>query len=150
MFAGSYSLAVDEKGRIAIPARFRQQLSDENGGVPLFITIGPKPCLEIYPAPEFQRLAAEIQNLEDRKTADLLKQVFIGFAVETETDKQGRVVLPPLLRKRVQLNGSAMLVGQITRFDVWAEDEWMRRFGGGPDSQLSPASLEDAFAALKR
>ncbi len=150
MFAGSYSLAVDEKGRIAIPARFRQQLADENGGVPLFITIGPKPCLEIYPAAEFQRLATDIQNLEDRKTADLLKQVFIGFAVETETDKQGRVVLPPLLRKRVQLNGSAMLVGQITRFDVWAEDEWTRRYGEGPDSQLNPALLADAFAALKR
>lgn len=149
MFAGSYSLAIDEKGRLAIPARFRQQFGDENAAQ-LFITVGPKPCLEIYPAAEFQRLAEEIQNLPDRKVADLLKQVFIGFAVETEIDKQGRVVLPTLLRKRVQLNGSAMLVGQITRFDVWSEDEWIRRFGDGPDSQLTAASLEDAFAALKR
>lgn len=149
MFAGSYPLAVDEKGRIAIPARFRQKLAEE-GESPLYITLGPKPCLEIYPAAEFQRLAEDIQKMEDRKTADVLKQVFIGFAVETELDKQGRVVLPPLLRRRVRLNGAAMLMGMVSRFDVWAEDEWTRRFGEGPDSLLASPALEDAFAALKR
>lgn len=147
MFAGSHQLTIDDKGRLAIPARFRQSLADQCNSE-VVITVGPNPCLEIYPAPEFLRIADEIQQMEDRKTADLLKQVFIGFAVETEIDKQGRVLLPPMLRKRARLNGSAVLVGQITRFDIWGEDLWTERFGDGPANIL--ASLDDAFRTLKR
>jgi MraZ protein len=147
MFAGTHQLTVDDKGRLAIPARFRAQLV-ELCDSQLVITMGPNPCIEIYPAPEFQRLAQDIQNMEDRRKADLLKQVFIGFAVETEVDKQGRVLLPPMLRKRARLDGSAMLMGQYSRFDVWAEDVWNERFGEGPGSAL--ASLDDAFLTLKR
>ena len=147
MFAGTHQLTVDDKGRLAIPARFRAQL-DEQCQSQLVITMGPQPCIEIYPAPEFQRLAQDIQAMEDRRKADLLKQVFIGFAVETEVDKQGRVLLPPMLRKRVRLNSSAVLMGQFSRFDVWAEDAWNERFGEGPGTAL--ASLDDAFLTLKR
>ncbi|TXH04444.1 MAG: division/cell wall cluster transcriptional repressor MraZ [Nevskiaceae bacterium] len=147
MFAGTHQLAIDDKGRLAIPSRFRAQL-DERCQSQLVITMGPNPCIEIYPAPEFQRIAQDIQNMEDRRQADLLKQVFIGFAVETEVDKQGRVLLPPMLRKRARLNGSAVLMGQYTRFDVWAEEVWNDRFGEGPGSAL--ASLGDAFLTLKR
>ncbi|MGH8456502.1 MAG: MraZ C-terminal domain-containing protein, partial [Stenotrophobium sp.] len=68
--------------------------------------------------------------------------------VETEVDKQGRVLLPPMLRKRARLDGDAVLMGQYTRFDVWAEDLWNERFGDGPGK--APASLDGAFLMLKR
>lgn len=147
MFAGSHQLTIDEKGRLAIPARYRQSLAEQCNSQ-VVITFGPNPCLEIYPAPTFQRLAQDIQEMEDRKTADLLKQVFIGFAVETEIDKQGRVLLPPMLRKRARLNGSAVMMGQITRFDVWAEELWNERFGDSDSSVIAAAA--DAFGTLKR
>src|ERR1700740_853317 len=95
VFAGSHQLSIDDKGRLAIPARFRAQLDGSN----VFITRAHKPCVEIYPAAEFHRLAEQIESFDDRVKADLLKEIFIGHAVETEVDKQGRVLLPQLLRR---------------------------------------------------
>ncbi|WP_084615950.1 division/cell wall cluster transcriptional repressor MraZ [Solimonas flava] len=146
VFAGSHQLSIDDKGRLAIPARFRQPLTD-SCGAQLVITTGPNPCIEIYPAPEFQRIVRDIQAMDDRITAEKLKQVFVGFAVETTMDAQGRVLLPPMLRRRARLDGNAVLMGQDTRFDLWAADIWEQRFGEGSDLL---ASLEDAFRTLKR
>lgn len=129
-----------------MPARFRQSIMDLCGGA-LVLTIGPNPCVEIYPVPEFQRIVRDIQAMDDRAVAEKLKQVFVGFAVETEMDKQGRILLPPMLRKRARLNGEAVLMGQDSRLDLWAADVWEARFGEG--SELL-ASLEDAFRTLKR
>jgi MraZ protein len=142
MFAGSHQLSIDDKGRLAIPARFRAQLDGAN----VFITRAHKPCLEIYPAAEFHRLAEQIENLDDRRHADLLKEIFVGHAVETDVDKQGRVLLPQLLRKYAGLDGTVMVVGQIKRFDVWSESGWSKKFGGAPSAE----GLADAFALLKR
>lgn len=147
VFAGSHQLTIDEKGRLAIPARYRQELA-ESCNSQLVITRGPNPCLEIYPAPEFQRLADQIEAMEDRDTADLLNAHLIGSAHEMEIDKQGRVLLPTMLRKYSGLNGSAVLMGQIRRFDLWPEDLWNERFG--QDAVGLASSLKDAFRTLKR
>ena len=147
MFAGSHLLTIDDKGRLAIPARYRQELADACNSQ-LVITRGPNPCLEIYPAPEFQRLADEIQAMDDRDRAELLKSVFIGFACETEIDKQGRVLIPPMLRKYARFNGSGVLMGQIRRFDLWPEELWDERFGEAAGGFAS--SIADAFRTLKR
>lgn len=146
VFTGQHQLTIDEKGRLAIPARFRAQL-EERCRNQLVITIGPNPCLEIFPLPEFERIVADIQQMEDRDVAERLKQVIVGFAVDTEMDKQGRILLPPQLRKRARLDGSAMLMGQHTRFDLWSLPEWEARFG--ETSELF-AALGDAFRTLKR
>ncbi len=146
MFAGSHQLSVDDKGRIAIPARFRVALA-ELCDSQLVITRGPNPCLEIYPLPEFERIVRDIQQMEDRAIAESLKQVFVGFAVETEIDKAGRVLLSPMLRKYVPLEGAAVLMGQDTRFDLWSQAQWDARFGEGSNLQ---ASLADAFRTLRR
>ncbi|MGQ0699128.1 MAG: division/cell wall cluster transcriptional repressor MraZ [Panacagrimonas sp.] len=147
MFSGSHQLTIDDKGRLAIPARFRQELA-EGCASQLVVTRGPNPCLEIYPAPEFQRVADAIQNMDDRDSAEILKSVFIGFACETEIDKQGRVLLPPMLRKHAKLGTSVVLMGQITRFDLWPEELWNERFGEGPTSLA--ARTTDAFRNIKR
>jgi MraZ protein len=146
VFAGSHLLSIDDKGRLAIPVRFKAQLSDAHGQQ-LVITMGPNTCLEIYPAPTFRVIAEQIQNMEDRRKADLLKLAFVGRAVEVEIDKQGRLSLPQFLRKQARLNGSVVLVGQINRFDVWAEDLWNEMFGDGGGRR---DDLTEAFALLKR
>ena len=145
MFAGSHLLTVDDKGRLAIPARVRQQLNENYGGLQIFITRGPETSVEIYPASVFNKLAEDIQNLENRKHADLLKKIFIGHAADTEIDKQGRVVLPPVLRKHARLEDSVMLVGQVNRFDVWSESVWNDSIGSDKAQDVA-----DAFALLRR
>ena len=143
MFAGSHLLTVDDKGRLAIPARVRQQLADEYG-LQVFITRGPQTSIEIYPPTVFRAIAEQIQNLEDRRAADMLKEVFVGHAVDTEIDKQGRVLLPQVLRKHARIDHSVRLVGQFNRLDLWAEDLWAERHG-----ESKTAILVDAFAQLK-
>ena len=127
MFAGSHQLTVDEKGRLAVPARYRHAL-DAQCQSQVVITMGYEPCLEIYP--------------------ELLKRAFVGRAVECELDKQGRISVPTLLRRQAHLDTSVVLVGQINRFELWAEDKWTAMYGEGPDSILP--TLKDAFRALKR
>ena len=83
------------------------------------VTLDDNPRLEIYPAPVFRDIAEQIQQMEDRDLAEALKLGFVGRAVEAEIDRQGRIVLPPLLRRDAGIGNRAMLVGQITRFDVW-------------------------------
>ncbi len=146
MFAGSHLLTIDDKGRMAIPSRVRQQLAD-NQSAQVFITRSYESCLEIYPAAAFHDVAEQIQNLADRRAADKLNKILIGNAVETEIDKQGRVLLPQLLRKFARLGSQAVLVGQIRRLDLWAEDLWTTRFGEGAGS---PEELADVFSLIKR
>tara|TARA_R110000850_G_scaffold156_6_gene1178 strand:+ start:55730 stop:56152 length:423 start_codon:yes stop_codon:yes gene_type:complete len=140
-------LTIDDKGRLAIPACFRKELA-ECCASQMVITRGPNPCLEIYPANEFQRIADEIDQMEDRQMAETLKGIVIGLAVQTELDKQGRVLLPTLLRKHARLNGAAVLMGQIRRFDLWPDDLWNERYGDG--LQSIDAQVVDAFRTLKR
>ena len=147
MFLGSHQLTVDEKGRLAIPARIRTQLADSHG-LQVVITMGARTSLEIYPAIEFKSIAEQIQNLEDREAAELLKLAFVGRAVETEIDKQGRVMLPQFLRKQAQLESGVVLVGQINRLELWAQAIWDEMFNEGPNS-VRPA-LAAAFRHLKR
>lgn len=141
MFTGSHQLTVDDKGRLAIPARVRQQLTEQHGPQ-IFLTRGPDPSIEIYPAATFQALAEQIQNLQDRTKAELLKKIFIGHATDTEIDKQGRVLLPAVLREHARIKTDVRLVGQITRIDVWAEETWIG------EGQVE--GVADAFALLKR
>lgn len=147
MFAGSHPLTVDDKGRLAIPARFRQSIADSCDSQ-LVITMGHESCLEIYPAPEFTRIAQDISAMENRDHAELLKRAFVGRAVETEIDKQGRIALPPILRRLAKLDSAVVLVGQINRFELWADEKWSEMYGDGPNS-IVPA-LKDAFRTLKR
>ena len=147
MFAGSHQLTVDDKGRVAIPARHRAQLSEQCDSQ-LIVTMGHEACLEIYPRPEFERIAKDIEAMENRDHAEMLKRAFVGRSVEAEIDKQGRVGLPPILRKLAKLDSAVVLVGQINRFELWSEDRWNEMYGEGPNS-IVPA-LKEAFRTVKR
>jgi MraZ protein len=148
MFAGSHQLTIDDKGRMAIPARYRQSLADSCNSQ-LVVTMGPEACLEIYPVQQFQQIVDAIMQLPPRGPAALLRQRFIGLALECEIDKQGRLQLSQFLRSQARLNGSAVLVGNIDHFELWAEDLWNARWSSeGPDSKLG--ALAEAFQVLNR
>jgi len=111
----------------------------------LVITRSYMPCVEIYTAAVFKDVVAQIEQMADRRKADQATRIFIGHAVETEIDKQGRVLLPQLLRKLAKLDGPAVLVGQNRRMDLWSEATWHEKFG-----EAGAEDLAGAFALIKR
>ena len=141
MFSGSHPITIDDKGRLAIPARFRQQLAEQ----PLVITRSYLPCVEIYTTAMFRSVVEQIDQMADRKKADHATRAFIGHAVETELDKQGRVLLPQLLRKLAHLESGVVAVGQNKHIEIWSETLWTENFGAGQAEELA-----DAFATVKR
>ena len=147
MFAGSYQLTIDDKGRLAIPARLRQQVAD-SFGLQVVVTMGAERCLEIYPAQVFRDIVKAIMELPPHGPARVLRQRFVGHAVDVDIDKQGRVSLPHLLRTQAGLDGRVVLVGNIDRFELWAEEVWNAMWSEGPGSKL-PA-LAEAFQVLHR
>lgn len=140
MFSGSSKLTIDDKGRLAIPARLRTQLADEYGKQ-IAITLGPE-CIELYPAAVFRRIAESILKIQDRAKRVQMQRLFVGHAVESELDGQNRVLVPPMLRERIRLGSEVVLVGQIDHFELWPEALWTQ------STDEAQASYADAFAAL--
>jgi MraZ protein len=140
MFAGSNRLTIDEKGRLAVPARVRAQLA-EDYGKQVAITLGPE-CIEIYPSTVFRRMAELIQKIPDRNKRLVMQRLFIGHAVESELDGQGRVLIPPMLRERLKLGSEVVLAGLNDHFELWPEAQWTA------STETAQISYADAFAAL--
>lgn len=125
MFRGNNEINMDAKGRMAVPARYRDALSVgcENR---LIATIDIQDnCLIIYPQPEWEKLEAQIAALPSfNPTTRKLQRLLIGYARELELDSNGRVLIPPELRKHAGLEKEVVLVGQSHRFELWSQDNW--------------------------
>lgn len=127
MFKGSHPVTIDAKGRIAIPASYRQSLLDDCAGR-LVITRHWDGCLLIYPNTEFQKfqeqlLAKGSLNPQVRK----YQRFFVGQARDVDMDRQGRLLLPGLLRVHANLESKAVLSGLGNLFELWDETEFDRR-----------------------
>ena len=128
MFRGEASLNVDPKGRLAVPSRYRERLSEECAGR-LIVTISLlERCLVVYPYPDWQRIEDDVRKLPalDPK-AQAVSHLLIGHATECELDGHGRVLLPQLLRDFARLEKRARVVGQGRKFEIWDEDAWSAR-----------------------
>lgn len=121
MFLGQYQHNLDEKGRLMIPAPFRQTL-EGNGA---YITQGFDHCLMVLTESYFQQVYERINsmNLAD-PTARLLRRLVLSNAYPVELDKVGRIVIPPTLREYVGLNGETTVAGQGEYFEIWTPAEW--------------------------
>lgn len=140
MFAGSNRLTIDDKGRLAVPSRVRVQLAEEYGKQ-LAITLGPE-CIEIYPSPVFRRKAEAAQKIADRGKRMQMLRLFVGHAVESELDGQGRVLIPQMLRERLAVGADVVLAGVADHFELWPAAQW----NASTDSAM--AGYAEAFAAL--
>lgn len=124
-FSGKYYYNVDTKGRIIIPAPFREIISS-NYSSNLFITNAPfDKCLYIYPLEEWNRLHEQVRTKprSDEAIRFFLRRV-IASAVEVEMDKQGRILIPVSLREDASINTNVVLAGQIERIELWDRNEW--------------------------
>jgi MraZ protein len=120
VFTGEYRHAVDGKGRIAVPARFRTQL---DGGIVVARWLDT--CLAIFPMAAWEELATKVGSLPmtDPNARLLQRQLFAG-AFETELDRQGRVLVPQGLRTFAGLEGEALVQGSRDHAEIWAPARW--------------------------
>jgi MraZ protein len=134
VFTGEYRHAVDVKGRIAVPARFRAQL---DGGAVVARWLDT--CLAIFPMSAWEELSAKVGSLPmtDSNARLLQRQLFAG-AFETELDRQGRVLVPQGLRAFAGLEGEAMVLGSRDHAEIWAPARW--------DTYSESLDDPDAFA----
>ena len=125
MFRGLNAVTVDAKGRISIPARLRPAISDQAAGQ-LVVTIDTQePCLLMYPLPTWEEIEAKLTALSSFNPATRrIQRLLIGHATELEMDRNGRVLLPQLLREYAGLGQNVMLVGQGNKCELWGESQW--------------------------
>lgn len=120
MFLGRYAHTLDAKGRLAIPARFRDALA---GGV--VITRGIDHCLAVYPMDAWTPLAEKISALPiTDPDARTFRRMVFAEAVHLELDGQGRVLIPPDLRRYADLDRDAYVVGVNTSIEIWSPARW--------------------------
>jgi len=120
MFLGRYSHSLDPKGRLAIPARFREQLP--TGSV---VTVGPDGALRVYPPREWDEVVS-VHRLSAATTPterNLARRLF-AEAHELEFDAQGRVLIPARLREAAGISGTAVISGANNVVEIWSEESW--------------------------
>ena len=120
MFLGTYEPKLDEKGRVILPARFRE---DMEGGIVL--TRGQEHCIYAFPAQEFEQMTVELRRapLSSKQARDYIR-VLLSGAYKEVPDKQGRITLPPDLRKYAGLDRELTVIGAGSRAEIWNSPAW--------------------------
>ena len=124
MFQGASQLNLDAKGRLAVPTRHREPLSNPGGGR-LVLTAHPHGCLLLYPAPAWEPIRNRILGFSSTDAgASLWKRLLIGFAEEFTLDGAGRILVSPELRNFAGIEKQVMFVGQGAYFEIWNLGAW--------------------------
>lgn len=124
MFMGEYQHSVDMKGRLIIPAKFRDELS--NGFV---ITRGLDHCIFGYPMHEWRKLEEKLKDLPmTKKDTRAFARFFFSGATEVDIDKQGRINIPTMLMEHANLKKDCVIIGVSSRIEIWAKDSWESYF----------------------
>ncbi|HKJ26790.1 MAG TPA: division/cell wall cluster transcriptional repressor MraZ [Anaerolineales bacterium] len=140
-FLGQYRHNIDDKGRLTVPARFRELLSEG-----AYITQGFDRNLMVLAAPDFEamvrklRSSSSLTNSDDRD----LKRLLFSTADKVQPDGNGRILLPQFLRDQHQLDGEVVLVGVGDYFEIWSPENWDQRMGLLQDADANA----NRFAAL--
>ncbi|MGI6066987.1 MAG: division/cell wall cluster transcriptional repressor MraZ [Bacillota bacterium] len=120
MFMGEYQHAIDSKGRLIVPVKFREDLGDN-----FVVTKGLDNCLFVYPMNEWKNLEAKLKALPFTKAdARAFVRFFFSGATECELDKQGRILLPVNLREYAQLEKDVVVIGVSSRVEIWSKECW--------------------------
>ena len=132
MFLGTHTPRLDEKGRLILPAKYRDELAPG-----LVLTKGQERCLYVFPLPEFDRITQALRTAPvTAKSVRDYSRVFFASASDELPDKQGRITVPPALRTYAGLQRDCVVIGANTRLEIWDTQAW--------DTYL--ATQEDSFA----
>ena len=119
MFVGQYSHNIDNKGRLAVPAKFRSELKKA------VVTRGLDSCLFLYPKKEWDKLAEKLARLPINKSNNrAFARHTLAGAMEVEFDGQGRIILPEYLRVFAGLKKNAIIAGLYNYLEIWDEQKW--------------------------
>ena len=120
MFLGTHFPKLDAKGRIILPARFREELSDG-----LVLTKGQDHCLVLWPRAEFDAYAGELRTqAQANARVRAMTRIFFSTAFDDSLDAQGRLTVPPVLREYAGLDRELTVVGADTRIEIWSTSAW--------------------------
>lgn len=130
MFMGEFQHNIDIKGRIIVPAKFRDGLGER-----FVVTRGLDKCLFAYPMDEWQILEEKLKKLPlTKKDARAFTRFFFSGAIECEIDKQGRINIPQPLRNYASLDKECVVIGVSNRIEFWASDSWNEYFDDSEES----------------
>ena len=139
MLMGEYEHIMDEKGRVNIPARLREELGDN-----FVIARGLDSCLFIYTTEEWAILAEKLRGLPSSKAeARAFLRRFFSGAAEVGLDRQGRVLIPPPLREHASLQKEVIFIGVSNHAELWSKEKWEEY------SKEADRSLEDAAEKME-
>ncbi len=123
MFLGRHNLTLDNKGRLSIPAKYREVLATMYGNQ--LVLTGLDRCIVAYPLTEWQKFEEKARQLPSLKRD--VRNFFRGFysaASECSLDRQGRVLIPPQLREYAGLDREVVLVGIANKMEIWSKEQW--------------------------
>ena len=145
MFRGATKVALDAKGRLAIPTRYRERIASRCDGQ-LVATVDKDYCLLLYPFPDWEEIEQKLVALPSlNKQARRLQRLMVGYATEIDIDGHGRILLPRELREFAGLERQAILLGQGNKFELWDEASWNEK----RDAWLSDDDETDLPAELE-
>jgi MraZ protein len=128
MFRGANAINLDSKGRLTIPTRYRQSLLDDCQGQLVCTIDTSQNCLLLYPLPEWEEIELKLSKLSSTNPQERrLQRLLLGYAMEGEMDKSGRILIAPTLRQHAALDKQIMLVGQLNKFEIWDANVWQQQ-----------------------
>ena len=119
MIIGEYIYSIDEKKRLAIPAKFRKSLGEK-----AVITRGLDNCLVVYPLKEWEKIAQKLENLPNQLDARSYARIMLAGACDVELDKLGRILIPDNLKDYASLKKNVSILGLSNRMEIWDEARW--------------------------
>ena len=149
MFRGQYEHTLDAKGRVSLPARFREELEQrdpESIGDRIILTRTFQKCLVVYPFDQWADFEQKIRQLPQfDPSVQRLKRVYIAGAVECSLDSHGRILVPQAMRNDVDFERELVWVGQLDTIELWAKDRWRSAVD---EALQDPQGLAEAMANL--
>ncbi len=149
MFRGINTINLDAKGRLAMPARYREQLAQHGNGA-LVVTIDTNHrCLLLYPNAEWEQIERQIESLSSfDPMSQRVKHLLIGHANDLEMDGSGRILLPQELRQYAHLEKHVCLIGQGKKLEIWDQGNWNEQREQWLTESSTSAELPEKLRAL--
>ncbi len=149
MFRGISSVVLDAKGRIKLPARYRQLLPTDKAPEVVVTIDTESPCLLLYPRQEWELIEEKLQALPSfNPAARRIQRLLIGHATDLELDTNGRILLPSLLRDYANIEKDLRAVGQGKKIELWSASEWEAYRARWIMEAIKPGDLPDDLQSL--
>ena len=143
MFLGTHTPKLDDKGRLFLPAKFRDELAEG-----LVVTKGQERCLSVFPLDEFERISGKLRaGAVSSKPMRDYSRVFFASASDEVPDRQGRITIPPALREYAGLDRDCIVTGMNNRVEIWNAEAWARYLEAAEPAfaELSEEALPEVF-----